>query len=499
LQWEFNEFAERISQISRRGAIAAIGSGCGQRYSDRILNPFCARPARNHWSFNYHKCDMRDVAFNPNLFQQQPLPVPTNPKPGTDPLAPRMSPDGMQPGVPKGRMEAMGQTQVTGQSVFDDLAGVKPEDHKKAKQKSLDERRQTSVQQRSRNAQRKTMTRLNLNPDEDDSPIREVASDAVSTMRGKGRKGLQEEFDGKGYDPLQQYAVLHNAMCDVQEKSLPPKEKEVLRDQLNQMMSDLMVTHRDQIRQGLKDSHAIDAAMQAMAGGTRDRPASLRELRFLYGAKGKGVFDSPISALAMTKALKEKFGPDNFVSGMASLQSRMSTEFRRDPQKGTTPRLILCMSDANAFVSVATTHKIATELRRDLIDKANVIPRASNVALTESLLSVAEQGKPKLNSLVNQIKDIKDEHPVMQARVQEQVLHAIRKLPSPLWSQEKLVLDVIDELNKQIGGAYQGMPLLETSVERRERQWRATWDEEKGRSPAGDGDANQSQKAAPAA
>jgi hypothetical protein len=62
-----------------------------------------------------------------------------------------------------------------------------------------------------------------------------------------------------------------------------------------------------------------------------------------------------------------------------------------------------------------------------------------------------------------------------------------------------LVLDVIDELNKQIGGAYRGMPLLETSVERRERQWRATWEEGKERSPAGDVDNNQLRKAAPAA
>jgi hypothetical protein len=362
---------------------------------------------------------------------------------------------------------ADGETEVTGTSVFDDLAGVKPH---KFKRKELKQRLQTTVQQRRSPQQRKVPPRINVNPDDDDDmPIRHAATSAVSRLREDGRDALERDLENE-LDPLQRYALLHNAMREVDEQNLPALEKEELKEQLNGMLDKLMKEHRSEIRQGMKSAEDIEAAVRAMAGGPK--PASLRELRFLYGAKGKGVFDSPLSPLAMAKALQERFGGDSFTSGLNSLRSKMSGELRAEHKKSQSPRFWLCMSDASAFNMVQSTHAIAVELRRDLVAKAQVLPKVNPAAITVSLLSVVEAGKSKVNSMVAQICDAKDSDPVKKALVYAQVAHAIKMLPLALWALDKQSqrLDLIDELVKQVVGTYGSMPMPELSVERKERQ-----------------------------
>lgn len=428
------------------------------------------------------------VSVNHHIPQAQPQVQPTpqyaplqtpgmpNPlKPGLNQLV-QQGLAGLLASVPKGRAEAAGTTQITGMAVFDDLAGVKQEDSTKTKQKKTLRERKQSVQQRSRNTQRKVITRTNLLQEDEEEPIKEAASKTLAALRGRGRQDTEEEL-AREYDPLQRYALLHNALVELEDKDMPATEKEELKEQLNGMLSDLVAKHRDEIRRGLKDQADVAAAAQVMAGSTRN----LRELRFLYGAKGTGVFDSPLSPLAMAKALRERFGGDNFIKGMSSLRGRMASEFHVEPEKGMNPRLWLCYSDAMAFLTVQSTYAIAGELRRDLVEKAAVMPQTDDAEVTESLLGVVDAGKSKINGLVSRICNLKDADSVQKGRVLEQILVAVRKLPHTFWAAEKLPqrLEVLDDLLKQVGVAYQGMPTLETGVERHERQWRESWEARK--------------------
>jgi hypothetical protein len=375
--------------------------------------------------------------------------------------------------VPKGRAEAAGTMQVTGMMVFQDMAGVQQEDHTRKQQKTLRERQQTTVQQRNRNAQRKSVRNSIINPDDHDAPIRDASANTLAALRGKGREQTEDELEREYNDPLQRYSLLHNTLAELDERDMPAAEKEELKEQLNGMLSDLVAKHYDDIHRGLRDQAEVAAAMQAMAANN----VSLREIRFLYGAKGTGVFDSPLSPFAMAKALHERFGAENFTSGMAGLRTRMSSKFHAEPEKGMNPRFWLCMTDAAAFNSVQSTYAIATEMRRDMIEKANVMPRASNAAMTVSLLGVVDAGKSKINSLVTQVCDIHEADAVQKVWIYDTVLTAIRRLPHNYWSQEKLPqrLEVIDELLKQVTGAYRVAPTLETGVERHEREWREAW------------------------
>lgn len=428
---------------------------------------------------------MRDYAFHPAVTQpvlphldnrhDQPQPSQAN----------EVAPQQAQPQSTqaKTRADTPAGTQLTGTVMFDDERGGVQ--HHAPKQKDLKQRLKTTVQQRSRSAKRKSMTRINLNPDDDDEPIREEAANTVSRLRKDGREAVEKDLSEE-FDPLQRYALLHNAMCEVDEQDLPQTEKEDLKEQLQGMLNDLMNTHRTEIRKGLKDAHEIEAAMQMMAGGSAANPASLRELRFLYGAKGQGVFDSPLSPLAMAKALQQRFGATNFSSALGSLRSKMAHELRVEDHKSLNPRFWLCMSDASAFNAVQSAYAIAAELRRDLVEKAHVLPRASEAAISVGILTMVESGKSKINVLVSQVYDGKDGDPATRGRVYQQVMQAVKRLPHTMWPLDKLNvrLDLIDELSKQCVSAYGNMPMPELAVERMERQWRADLDAQKARREA---------------
>ncbi|SFL98055.1 hypothetical protein [Rugamonas rubra] len=418
---------------------------------------------------------MREIAYQPNPTaafaphdNHPAAPAQAAPRPGA----------GAAPGAPgaapaRPRAEPGEAGRVVASAVFDELAGVGQPQPKRRDLKQ----RLAGVQQRPRGAQRTQLTRINLNPDEDDEPVRTAALATLTALRDGGRGKLSEEL-AASYDSLQHYALLHNALCELDQQQLPAAVQRRLKDELGGMLGELMEQHRDEIRHGLEDSEELAAAMQRMAGGSEARPASLRELRFLYGAKGKGAFDSPLTPLAMSKALFQRFGAANFSSGLSGLHTKMSAELRAEQSKGMTPRLWLCMSDAGAFGLVKSTFRVAVELRRDLVAKARVLPKASPAAMTQSLLTLVEAGRPKALGVVAQIHDLRHADAATRDRVYTQVLQAVRTLPTTLWPLDKMAqrVELLDELGRQVSSTHKGMPLMETSVERRERAWRSQFE-----------------------
>jgi hypothetical protein len=114
----------------------------------------------------------------------------------------------------KARHEAAGPAQLTSLQVFQDLAGAGKEPT--FKQKELKTAAKTTVQERSGNTRRRQIVPIKVAiEEEEDLPIKAAANDTINTLLSGGRDGLKKKLN-QGYDPLEQYALLHNAMCDVQ-------------------------------------------------------------------------------------------------------------------------------------------------------------------------------------------------------------------------------------------------------------------------------------------
>jgi hypothetical protein len=136
----------------------------------------------------------------------------------------------------------------------------------------------------------------------------------------------------------------------------------------------------------------------------------------------------------------------------------------------------LTMSDASAFTVVQSCIRVATELRRDLADKAEVLSTHHPVDIAVILLSAAELswGKGKGTQLAGQIVNLDKCGAVRKATAYKIIRQAISQLPLTLWGPEKMSSrrELLDELEKNAFGAMAEVPLLTTKAEKREQEWR---------------------------
>lgn len=146
------------------------------------------------------------------------------------------------------------------------------------------------------------------------------------------------------------------------------------------------------------------------------------------------------------------------------------------------PRLWLSLSDADAFAKVQSAFFTACELRRDLSEKAGVLPKMGHGALTVLLLGLADIGKGKIGGVLAQIYDNKKADSETIARVARVFLDTLNKLPSTLWPPDRTAnrLDMIEDLRKMVVDAHgkiaSDLGLQLTPAQRkgavRERDWR---------------------------
>ncbi len=159
---------------------------------------------------------------------------------------------------------------------------------------------------------------------DDEDKFLSLVSDTLEMLKeNNGRDGQKEieEMLSKEFDPLQHYHVLYEAIEKLENDVHFKGRKISLKNSLNAMMSNLMDKYPHELRRALQETDDLVGSIEAMSGD--ESGVSIRNLRFLIGAKKKGNFDSPLTPLIMLKALIKNFGKDKCVHAMNSLRSRM--------------------------------------------------------------------------------------------------------------------------------------------------------------------------------
>lgn len=264
------------------------------------------------------------------------------------------------------------------------------------------------------------------------------------------------------YDALERHTLLRRAREQLDEGGLPAAGKSHLKDQLNQMMADLMDGFGDVIRSGLRDAQAFETALGKMlalsAGDRQPDAAGALELRQLYGAKGAGTLEAPFTPLALVKSLQEKFGADHVRDAMASLRTSLSGDLRSTTATG--PRLWLSLSDAACFNTVQTSFVLADDLRRGLFERAHVLPRTGQLGTALALLEVAESAMTTADALVDQVVERKGLAALQLVQACMLVRHAVERLALTAWREEHLAhrMHLLDELRALALGAGGSVP-----------------------------------------
>jgi hypothetical protein len=189
------------------------------------------------------------------------------------------------------------------------------------------------VQQKSAQPSRKLKIKVDgKERDDDEDELFAPVTDTLDLLRDGAGRDRQDEVEAllaRYFEPLQRYHVLYEALGKLEQSPLGNGKDLVVKNALNEMMSNLMERYPHELRRALQETDDMVNALEAMAGEERigSGGPSTRELRFLIGAKSKGNFDAPLTPLTMLKALIKNFGADNCVPALTSLRSRMMIGF----------------------------------------------------------------------------------------------------------------------------------------------------------------------------
>lgn len=374
---------------------------------------------------------------------------------------------------------------MTSVSEFNQRAGVTKISLTHDKPRSLQDRflaTQIRLQRRPGPGLRSTAWRL------EHPQLSAAASALVDALQHGERPALEARLETE-YDALERHTLLRRAREQLDEGALPAAGRSHLKEQLNQMMADLMDGFGDVIRSGLRDAQAFEAALGKMvalsAGDRQPDAAGALELRQLYGAKGAGKLEAPFTPLALVKSLQEKFGADQVRDAMASLRSSLSGDLRSATATG--PRLWLSLSDAACFNTVQTSFVLADDLRCGLFERAHVLPRTGQVATALALLEAAESAMTTADVLVDQIVERKGLAVLQLAQATMLVRHAVERLALTAWSEEHLAhrMHLLDALRALALGAGGSVPASWSAEGRLEAALRAAPRPPRGREEGG--------------
>lgn len=320
-----------------------------------------------------------------------------------------------------------------------------------------------------------------LEDDGDTLPYRVAARSTLDSMLADDSEAKREEIKealAQLHEPLQQYTILFGAMKEVDSRpDIGSEKKQALKNALNEMMTDLVNRDRNGVRKGLREgeeSTPVATKLEA-ARIIRGVSTNLRDIRFKIGARAKGGVDEELTAMTMAKALLKNVGPTYVEEALNSVCSRLMPTLRTLSKINETA-YALTMSDAMAFSIARAGFKIARDFKRELVDKTGILCKLHHVEVAVILLMAAEQGwgKGKALQLVNQLVELKDTEPLTKAKAYTLVRDALNMLPITAWGQEKLSsrMDLLEDMNRQVSGAHDQIPLLTTKAERREEEWR---------------------------
>lgn len=331
---------------------------------------------------------------------------------------------------------------ATGLAEFNERAGVPHGRHQHHAHLSLQQRRLSAVP-------RRRASPMAQNPGSgghagDVDELHAAGLDLVQALRRGGREQASDMLAGD-YDALEQHALLRDARSQIDGGDLSEAEKDQLKGDLNGMLSDLMDSHGDVIRTGLKDADGFENALGEMdalakANSENHDPDTLRSLRSQYGVKGEAKLDAPLTPMALAKSLQKKFGVDNFSRALGDLRAKMSLDFRANPAKSAGPRLWLSLSDAAAFNAVQSSFAIAGDLRRDLSERAGITLKLNQAGTAVALLGAAELGVTRADAFVSHLTDSKEGAALKKIQLYMLIRQALEKLPTTMWRPENLHL-----------------------------------------------------------
>lgn len=290
--------------------------------------------------------------------------------------------------------------------------------------------------------------------------LESTADKVIDELREISRAEMEGRLTAS-YDPLQRHTLLRAAQQKLHKRKFSDEEKNRLDHSLQGMIDDLMARDGKVINDGLKSAKDFEDALGLMEHGQKEKqaPATLTELRGLYGARGNDQKEGPVTPLGLTEGLLAKYGPDNFMNALGTLRSKMAKDLRSPRKNEPVPRLWLSLSDATSFNAVQSCYAVSGDLRRKLSEESRLSPAGKQTDTMLTLLHLPNRGE-SAESFANKIvPDQKEGTPLARSRMFMLLRQSVDQMPNSMWEQRTQQRNVLmDDLKSAACVIGDGLP-----------------------------------------
>lgn len=283
--------------------------------------------------------------------------------------------------------------------------------------------------------------------DNDKSDLSIAASSLIGRIQEEDQSVLRESLE-REYDALERHTLFREVLERLNEgRSEDQGNAAHAGPQVKQWLAELEQQHGDSLSAARQQQDQFQLALAKLLGPVSNgKGCSLTSLRASLNNTPMGGKELPLSPAGLAQTLRQRFGDDFFMRGMAELHNHMAFAFRHNPAPNPGPRLWLSMNDSKSFFAVQSCFSIAASLRQDITLHLGVVVRASQVDVTLGLLSLFDARRMKAVEMASVLLEFQSLTSLQKMRLFGLMERTIASFPMSFWqsdshSQRLAILD----------------------------------------------------------
>lgn len=283
--------------------------------------------------------------------------------------------------------------------------------------------------------------------DNDESDLSIAASSLIGRLQEEDQSVLRESLE-REYDALERHTLFREVLERLNDgRSVEPDTAQA-GPQVKKWLAELEQQHGDSLSAARQQQDQFQRVLGNLLGpASSGKGLSLTSLRASLNNTPTGGKEVTLSPAVLAHVLRQRFGDDFFMRGLAELRNHMTAAFRQSPAHHPGPRLWLSMNDSKSFFAVQSCFSFAGSLRQDISLNLGVVVNASQVDVTLGLLSVFDARRMKAVEMASALVEFQSLTGLQKMRLFGLMERTIASFPMSFWQSDSYNqrLTVLDE------------------------------------------------------
>ncbi|MCH8621946.1 hypothetical protein [Undibacterium sp. TS12] len=283
--------------------------------------------------------------------------------------------------------------------------------------------------------------------DNDESDLSIAASSLIGRIQEEDQSVLRESLE-REYDALERHTLFREVLERLNDAHSKGQDTAQAGSQVKKWLAELEQQHGESLSAARQQQDQFQRVLGSLLGPVSNgKELSLASVRANLNNTPMGGKEMALSPAGLAHALRQRFGDDFFMRGLAELRNHMASSFRHNPAYSPGPRLWLSMNDSKSFFTVQSCFSFAASLRQDISLNLGVAVKASQVDVTLGLLSVFDARKMKATEMASVLVEFQSLTNLQKMRLFGLMERTIAAFPMSFWQSDSYSqrLTILDE------------------------------------------------------